>query len=53
MLSSSLNAVPDNVPFSTGLVNVLLVSVAVVPEKYVSSLVTAICFIVPLSLTIN
>ena len=30
-----------------------MVNVLVVPEKYVSSLVTAICFITPLSLTIN
>ena len=57
-LSSSKNALPDKAVFSTGLfktglVSVLLVNVAVVPEKYVSSLVMAICFIVPLSFTMN
>ena len=56
--SSSKNALPEtevfNTPlFITGAVKVLLVNVAVVPEKYVSSLVTAICFIVPLSFTMN
>ena len=51
MLSSSKNAVPDKPVFRTGLVRVLLVNVAVVPETYVSTLVTASCFIVPPSLT--